>query len=100
MSAFLVLSYLAFCIPALVAGFFAHSAGLVMTSNVYGAVVITLALIALASLIVRRTASKKKMPTFKWASRLADRRESSAQVVNHLGQHGQYIPGQLRRAFA
>ncbi|UPT34835.1 MFS transporter [Pseudomonas amygdali] len=60
MSAFLVLSYLAFCIPALVAGFFAHSAGLVMTSNVYGAVVITLALIALASLIVRRTASKNK----------------------------------------
>ncbi|KPW74120.1 Major facilitator transporter [Pseudomonas savastanoi pv. nerii] len=31
-----------------------------MTSNVYGAVVITLALIALASLIVRRTASKNK----------------------------------------
>ncbi|MCK9737330.1 MFS transporter [Pseudomonas syringae] len=60
MSAFLVLSYLAFCIPALVAGFFAHSAGLVMTSNVYGAVVITLALIALASLIVRRAASANK----------------------------------------
>ena len=60
MSAFLVLSYLAFCIPALVAGFFAHSAGLVMISNVYGAVVITLALIALASLIVRRAASANK----------------------------------------
>lgn len=60
MSAFLVLSYLAFCIPALVAGYFAHSAGLVMTSNVYGAVVITLALIALASLIVRRVASANK----------------------------------------
>ncbi len=60
MSAFLVLSYLAFCIPALVAGFFAHSAGLVMTSNVYGAVVITLALIALASLIVRRVANANK----------------------------------------
>ncbi|ELQ08933.1 major facilitator transporter [Pseudomonas syringae BRIP39023] len=60
MSAFLVLSYLAFCIPALVAGFFAHSTGLVMTSNVYGAVVITLALIALASLIVRRAASANK----------------------------------------
>ncbi|AVB20090.1 MULTISPECIES: MFS transporter [Pseudomonas syringae group] len=60
MSAFLVLSYLAFCIPALIAGYFAHSVGLVMTSNVYGAVVITLALIALAGLIVRRAAGAKK----------------------------------------
>ncbi|EPM81083.1 mutlidrug resistance protein, partial [Pseudomonas syringae pv. actinidiae ICMP 18886] len=60
MSAFLVLSYLAFCIPALIAGYFAHSVGLVMTSNVYGAVVITLALIALAGLIVRHTGGGEK----------------------------------------
>ncbi|KTB88059.1 MFS transporter [Pseudomonas syringae] len=57
MSAFLVLSYLAFCIPALIAGYCAHSAGLVMTSNVYGAVVIILALLALAGLIVRQVGS-------------------------------------------
>lgn len=54
MSAFLVLSYLAFCLPALAAGFFAHSVGLVMTSNVYGAVVIVLALSALIGLLLRR----------------------------------------------
>ncbi len=57
MSAFLVLSYLAFCMPALAAGFAARSYGLVMTSNVYGAVVIVLALIALAGLGVRRSSS-------------------------------------------
>lgn len=59
MSAFLVLSYLAFCIPALIAGYCAHTAGLVMTSNVYGAVVIVLALMALTSLIVRHAARKR-----------------------------------------
>ncbi|MCF5519263.1 MFS transporter, partial [Pseudomonas syringae] len=57
MSAFLVLSYLAFCIPALIAGYCAHSAGLVMTSNVYGAVVIILALLALAGVIGRQGGS-------------------------------------------
>ncbi|MCF5705670.1 MFS transporter [Pseudomonas syringae] len=57
MSAFLVLSYLAFCMPALAAGFAARSYGLVMTSNVYGAVVIVLALMALAGLGVRRSSS-------------------------------------------
>ncbi|SHM67439.1 Predicted arabinose efflux permease, MFS family [Pseudomonas asturiensis] len=54
MSAFLVLSYLAFCMPALAAGFAARSFGLVMTSNVYGTIVIVLALMALAGLMVRR----------------------------------------------
>ncbi len=57
MSAFLVLSYLAFCIPALIAGYCAHSAGLVTTSNVYGAVVIVLALLALAGLVLRHVGS-------------------------------------------
>ncbi|MEE4677372.1 MFS transporter [Pseudomonas alliivorans] len=56
MSAFLILSYLAFCMPALAAGFAARSFGLVMTSNVYGGIVIVLALMALSSLLVRRAA--------------------------------------------
>ncbi|MCF5802698.1 MULTISPECIES: MFS transporter [Pseudomonas syringae group] len=60
MSAFLVLSYLAFCVPALIAGYYARTAGLVMTSNVYGAVVIILALLALTSLIVRRAAGRRE----------------------------------------
>lgn len=59
MSAFYVLSYLAFCIPALIAGLSAHSFGLIATTNVYGGVVIVLALLALAGLIVRRMAGRE-----------------------------------------
>ena len=59
MSAFYVLSYLAFCIPALIAGLSAHSFGLIATTNVYGGVVIVLALLALAGLIVRRVAGRE-----------------------------------------
>lgn len=58
MSAFYVLSYLAFCIPALVAGLSAHRFGLVTTTNVYGGVVIGLALLALSGLIVRHRSEK------------------------------------------
>ncbi|ORC62280.1 MFS transporter [Pseudomonas floridensis] len=63
MSAFLVLSYLAFCMPALAAGFAARSFGLVMISNVYGGVVILLALMALAGLITRRAAGQQDRAT-------------------------------------
>jgi len=47
MSAFYVLSYLAFCLPALLAGHFTHSVGLLTTTDVYGAVLIVLAVGAL-----------------------------------------------------
>ncbi|RMQ43270.1 Mutlidrug resistance protein [Pseudomonas cichorii] len=63
MSAFLVLSYLAFCIPALIAGFSARTLGLIVTSNIYGSAVIVLALLALAGLMARRSASRRMLDT-------------------------------------
>ncbi|RRV05367.1 MFS transporter [Pseudomonas sp. v388] len=54
MSTFLVLSYLAFCLPALAAGYSARTFGLLATSNVYGLVIVVLALLALAGLLLRR----------------------------------------------
>jgi hypothetical protein len=59
LSAFYALSYLAFCIPALIAGFSARSFGLLATANVFGAVVILLALMALLALVVRRMAASR-----------------------------------------
>lgn len=54
MAAFLALSYLAFCIPALLAGVSIKTAGLVTTTNVYGGVVVLLAVSALAGLLIQR----------------------------------------------
>ncbi|WP_455827555.1 MFS transporter [Pseudomonas graminis] len=51
MSAFYVLSYLAFCLPSLLAGNLIRSFGLIATTDGYGAVLILLALGALAGLI-------------------------------------------------
>lgn len=59
MSAFLALSYLAFCIPALLAGLAVKTEGLIVTTNVYGAVVVVLALLALGGLLMRRSAEAK-----------------------------------------
>jgi len=59
MSAFLALSYLAFCIPALLAGLAVKTEGLIVTTNVYGAVVVVLALLALGGLLMRRNAEAK-----------------------------------------
>lgn len=59
MSAFLALSYLAFCIPALLAGLAVKTEGLIVTTNVYGAVVVVLALLALGGLLMRRSAEVK-----------------------------------------
>ncbi|WP_085596837.1 MULTISPECIES: MFS transporter [unclassified Pseudomonas] len=56
LSAFYVLSYLAFCLPALLAGGLARSFGLVATTDGYGAVLILLALGALMALMRRRPA--------------------------------------------
>jgi hypothetical protein len=55
MSAFLALSYLAFCVPSLLAGLAVKTEGLIITTNVYGSVVVVLALLALVGLLVQRT---------------------------------------------
>ncbi|POA51262.1 MULTISPECIES: MFS transporter [unclassified Pseudomonas] len=54
LSAFYVLSYLAFCLPALLAGGLARSFGLVATTDGYGAVLILLSLGALLVLLRQR----------------------------------------------
>jgi len=54
MSAFYVLSYLAFCLPALLAGNLTRSFGLIATTDGYGAVLILLALGALRVLARQR----------------------------------------------
>jgi hypothetical protein len=59
MSTFLIFSYLAFCVPALVAGLSAHDVGLITTTNVYGSVVIVLSLLALFGLLMQRAASMR-----------------------------------------
>ena len=59
MSAFYVLSYLAFCLPSLLAGNLTRSFGLIATTDGYGAVLIVLALGALIGLM--RQASAKAL---------------------------------------
>lgn len=59
MAAFLALSYLAFCIPALLAGVSIKTAGLVTTTNVYGGVVVLLAVSALAGLLIQQAGRAK-----------------------------------------
>jgi MFS family permease len=54
MSAFYVLSYLAFCLPSLLAGNLTRSFGLVATTDGYGAVLIVLSLGALLGLKLQR----------------------------------------------
>ncbi|AQT11354.1 putative MFS family arabinose efflux permease [Pseudomonas protegens] len=54
MSAFYVLSYLAFCLPALLAGNLTRSFGLIATTDGYGAVLVLLSLGALLALIRQR----------------------------------------------
>ncbi|WP_322614278.1 MFS transporter [Pseudomonas sp. BIC9C] len=56
MSAFYVLSYLAFCLPSLLAGNLTRTFGLVTTTDGYGVVLIILALGALASMLRQRSA--------------------------------------------
>jgi len=53
MSAFYVLSYLAFCVPALLAGNLSRVFGLVATTDGYGVMLILLALGALAGLLLQ-----------------------------------------------
>lgn len=59
MSAFLALSYLAFCVPSLLAGLAVKTEGLIVSTNVYGSVVVVLALLALAGLLWRRSGEAK-----------------------------------------
>ena len=56
MSAFYVMSYLAFSVPALVAGTMVHEVGLITTANGYGMVLIALAALSLSGQIRRRNA--------------------------------------------
>ena len=56
MSAYYVLSYLAFCLPALLAGNLARTFGLVATTDGYGAVLMVLALSAMVGLLRSRSA--------------------------------------------
>ena len=53
MSAFYVLSYLAFCLPSLLAGNLIRSFGLIATTDGYGVVLILLSLGALAGLLIQ-----------------------------------------------
>ncbi|WP_338585432.1 MFS transporter [Pseudomonas sp. MAG733B] len=57
MSAYYVLSYLAFCLPSLLAGNLTHIFGLVTTTDGYGAVLIILSLSALIALMRQRSVS-------------------------------------------
>ena len=59
MSAFYVLSYLAFCLPSLLAGNLIRSVGLIATTDGYGAVLILLALGALVALLLQDSAKSK-----------------------------------------
>ncbi|WP_025858805.1 MFS transporter [Pseudomonas sp. CHM02] len=56
MSAFYVLSYLAFCLPSLLAGNLIRSFGLIATTDGYGAILILLALCALVALVLQDSA--------------------------------------------
>jgi MFS family permease len=55
MSAYYVLSYLAFCLPSLLAGNLTRAFGLVATTDGYGATLIVLAVVALSALMRQRT---------------------------------------------
>ncbi|VVO21704.1 MFS transporter [Pseudomonas fluorescens] len=55
MSAYYVLSYLAFCLPSLLAGNLTRTFGLVATTDGYGAVLIVLSLVALLGLMHQRS---------------------------------------------
>ncbi len=62
MSAFYVLSYLAFCLPALLAGNLTRTFGLIATTDGYGAVLIVLALSALFGLMMQGSAKVEATP--------------------------------------
>ncbi|WP_455930384.1 MFS transporter [Pseudomonas fluorescens] len=59
MSAFYVLSYLAFCLPALFAGYLSHVYGLIVTTEGYGAALMVLALSALVGLVLQNSVQAK-----------------------------------------
>jgi Na+/melibiose symporter-like transporter len=55
MSAYYALSYLAFCLPSLLAGNLTRAFGLVAATDAYGATLIVLAIVALSALMRQRT---------------------------------------------
>ncbi len=56
MSAFYVLSYLAFCLPAFLAGSLSRTFGLIATTQGYGGILIVLSVAALLALRLQRPA--------------------------------------------
>lgn len=61
-AALYVLNYLAFCVPAVIAGFTVPHAGLLHTAVVYGGVVTALALISLTVAITRKPPNGQRQP--------------------------------------
>jgi hypothetical protein len=62
MSAVFVVGYLSFSVPAIAAGLAASRFGLAAVAEVYGAVVIALALLAVAGLLLRRRSAASADP--------------------------------------
>jgi MFS family permease len=63
LSAVFTASYLGFCLPAIIAGVVATDVGLALTAQVYGGVVIALALAAVAGLLLRRESASARPST-------------------------------------
>jgi MFS family permease len=61
MSAYYVLSYLAFCLPSLLAGSLTRAFGLVAATDAYGATLIVLAVVALSSMIRQRVSQARSV---------------------------------------
>ncbi|SDO40278.1 Predicted arabinose efflux permease, MFS family [Pseudomonas arsenicoxydans] len=61
MSAYYVLSYLAFCLPSLLAGSLTRAFGLVAATDAYGATLIVLAVVALSSMIRQRASQARSV---------------------------------------
>lgn len=54
LSAFYVVGYLAFAVPAILAGYFAATIGLINVAEIYGAIVIVMALVSLSAMLLSR----------------------------------------------
>jgi hypothetical protein len=55
LSAFYVVGYLAFALPAILAGYFAATIGLIDVAEIYGVIVIAMALASLSAMLLSRT---------------------------------------------
>ncbi|SIK67129.1 major facilitator superfamily protein [Mycobacteroides abscessus subsp. abscessus] len=62
MAAFYVMSYFAMSLPAMIAGAFVGRIGLIPTTDLYGAAVMGLAILALVGSLLSRPASSSTVP--------------------------------------